>query len=547
MKNSIIRILAFVFLFCSQSAFAVDYTWGNTIPGAQTPAYQNTGFASATGACTEYARYWGAVQNSGQFVGTFYSVTYLNATQFNCFGHKSTAADGTFVGIGLVTRSGAACPVGKTYNSATGSCDFPSCPPGVTQNSAGVCLCPNGMEPDAAGLCNSNPCDPGMVPSQDYVDRISANLPAGNMLVCLPGVAPPRCAPGKVLGEFQGGFICVTAGAGPSSAPGANGTPGAPGAGAGAPGSGAPGKDGAPGAPGANGTNVGAPGGAGGAGGNGSPGASGAPGAAGGAGTPGTSSSPGGPGMPGAPGMAGGVGGNGANGSPGGVGGAGAAGGAGGAPGSGAAGGAGGVGGVGGAGGSDGGAGAGAPGANGAPGAAGKPGADGKPGAPGQPGPPLPDRKDKGPCDLNPSMTICKAASVGGGGCSGKVSNRTFEGDAIQGAILKQLADTDCANNEANPLTTLGNQLTTGADPLSSTLPTKENGETVNFEASFDQSGFLGGGACLADKSFSVMGKTIPLPFSQVCPYLLPLRYALMIAAMMIAFKMVSGSVLRDT
>lgn len=112
--------------------------------------------------------------------------------------------------------------------------------------------------------------------------------------------------------------------------------------------------------------------------------------------------------------------------------------------------------------------------------------------------------------------------------------------------MLKQQRKEYCENTKETAFTELGKQLIAGTDPLSSTLPTKANGVTVDFAANLDQSGFLGGGSCFADKSVSLMGATVSLPFSSVCPYLLPLRYALMIAAMMAAFRMVSGSVLRE-
>ncbi|NMM27831.1 MAG: hypothetical protein HHJ12_11235 [Glaciimonas sp.] len=411
------------------------------------------------------------------------------------------------------------------------------CPPGVSQNSAGVCLCPDGSVPDSAGLCNANPCRPGMGPNQAYADRIAAGLDGGSILICMPTTDVPRCPPAQVLGTVNGNYACLDKGKGSSSSPGSNGTTGSPGSSAGAPGSGSNGHDGSPGAPGANGNNTGAPGGAGGPGGAGSPGASGAPGAPG-VDAPAGSGASGGPGGAGSPG---GNGGNGSNGASGGVGGPGAAGGAGGVGGAAGAGGNGGPGGVGGAG-----DGAGSSGASGAAGANGQPGSAGSAGAPGAPGAPLPDRKPDDLCTLHPQLNVCINSAVNGSGCSGSVSSVSFTGDAIQGAILKQLADDNCANLVASASKDLGNKLIAGSDPMQLQIDVAFTGTTVDLSSqALDQSGFLGGGSCLSDRSISVAGQSIPVSFSQVCSSITPLRYVILACSLIAAYLLVSKSVLQ--
>jgi hypothetical protein len=93
-------------------------------------------------------------------------------------------------------------------------------------------------------------------------------------------------------------------------------------------------------------------------------------------------------------------------------------------------------------------------------------------------------------------------------------------------------------------LNALGTTLTSGADPLANTLPKPSNSTTVQAPSSLDNSGWLGGGSCFADKSFTVLGKTIVMPFSKTCNSLLVLRYALMVVAALVSFKIISGAVL---
>lgn len=151
---------------------------------------------------------------------------------------------------------------------------------------------------------------------------------------------------------------------------------------------------------------------------------------------------------------------------------------------------------------------------------------------------------DKGDdlCKKNPNLNICRNSTV-----SGDCENTTCEGDAITCALLRQQRKEYCENTKENPQTTLGNQLLAGNDPLKSTLPTAANATGVNLgQGALDTSGFMGGGSCFADKSFSVMGQTFVIPFSAVCNILLALRFAIMIIASLVSFRMVSGVIFRE-
>jgi hypothetical protein len=147
-------------------------------------------------------------------------------------------------------------------------------------------------------------------------------------------------------------------------------------------------------------------------------------------------------------------------------------------------------------------------------------------------------------CASHPELTVCINSTVGGGGCSGATANLSFTGDAITGAILRQQRDELCANSQQTNESKLGGQLLSGQDPAGSTLPTPGNGGVIAV-GSLDQSGFLGGsGVCFPDRNFTLMGVTRALPFSQVCPYLLPLRYGIMVVAALASLAVMRKSIL---
>jgi hypothetical protein len=149
-------------------------------------------------------------------------------------------------------------------------------------------------------------------------------------------------------------------------------------------------------------------------------------------------------------------------------------------------------------------------------------------------------------CAQHPELNACKNSSVTGLACAVAADNTACEGDAIQCAILRQQRKEYCENTAANPQQALAQQVIAGNDPLKSTLPSKENAATVNMQ-SFDQSAFLGGGAtCFNDKQVNVMGQVIALPFSEVCDYLLPLRFVMMTIAALVSYRIIAKPVLGD-
>jgi hypothetical protein len=149
-------------------------------------------------------------------------------------------------------------------------------------------------------------------------------------------------------------------------------------------------------------------------------------------------------------------------------------------------------------------------------------------------------------CKANPNLAVCKNSAVTG--TCGEVS---CEGDAIQCALLRTQAERNCRDKEtedaiaASGLYAKGNGAANGNDPDSNSLPSKEKATAVAVPA-FDSSGWLGGGACFPDKTFSVQGKSITLSFVAACQPLLVFRYVLMIISLLISFRMFSGTLLKD-
>jgi len=149
-------------------------------------------------------------------------------------------------------------------------------------------------------------------------------------------------------------------------------------------------------------------------------------------------------------------------------------------------------------------------------------------------------------CKQNPTLAVCRDSSV-----SGACEQTTCTGDAIQCATLQAARAMECkarqdeADVKGSALHQLGQAAATGNDPGKGTLPTPGNGEVIQVSA-LKADGWLGGGSPLKDATFSIQGKSITIPFSKASEYLLALRYALMVVASLISFRMLSGVILRD-
>lgn len=157
-----------------------------------------------------------------------------------------------------------------------------------------------------------------------------------------------------------------------------------------------------------------------------------------------------------------------------------------------------------------------------------------------------PDKPDTDFCRLHPELNICRNSSI-----SGQCGQISCMGDAIQCATLRAAAAMQCAQEKdveavkAMPSKALGDQILAGSDPLKSQIDAAIKGTEVDMsKVTLDQTGFLGGGSCLPDRSFSVMGKSVSVSFSAVCERIQPLRAAVMACAFIVAYLLVSRSVL---
>jgi hypothetical protein len=149
-------------------------------------------------------------------------------------------------------------------------------------------------------------------------------------------------------------------------------------------------------------------------------------------------------------------------------------------------------------------------------------------------------------CKKNPHLTICQNSTI-----SGTCAATSCTGDAITCEIARRVREANCKRQEEIDETKskaaykLGESLLAGTDPNGSALPSPSNATNINLGTSLDQTAFLGGtGSCLADVPFTANGMSFTIPFSNVCPYLLPLRYAMLIIAGFISLRLFGRSIL---
>lgn len=166
-----------------------------------------------------------------------------------------------------------------------------------------------------------------------------------------------------------------------------------------------------------------------------------------------------------------------------------------------------------------------------------------------------PGRTDSNPqddkynlCKQNPTLSICRESSV-----NGTCGQITCTGDAIQCATLRAAALMQCQQQKdiddltASPQKDLGASILSGADPMKTDIDNMLKGsETDLSKPSLDQAGFLGGGSCLANRSFTVLGKPVQVNFTELCSNIQPLRAVIMAVAFLAAYMLVSRSVLQS-
>ncbi len=142
-------------------------------------------------------------------------------------------------------------------------------------------------------------------------------------------------------------------------------------------------------------------------------------------------------------------------------------------------------------------------------------------------------------CDQNPDASICKKSSWGG-----TCGAFACDGDAVQCAIAREMYQRDCTLFETQTsLSTLGNQVASGADPQASQNPALEaNRQTTSLSGSISQDTFLSQGG-LGDQQIVVSPSlTVTLPWSQLNQYLSYMGAIVVAFAMIFAARIVVGA-----
>lgn len=136
-------------------------------------------------------------------------------------------------------------------------------------------------------------------------------------------------------------------------------------------------------------------------------------------------------------------------------------------------------------------------------------------------------------CAQNPGAAECGDKSSFGGSCA---SGFTCTGDPVQCASAKKVHELSCAVTEPSAESALyadSVDLSAGAADLPS--------QSISIgPGSFASGNALGVSACIADRTVTIAGTSVTVPFSDICPYLAHLRLMLLAVAWLMAFRIVS-------
>lgn len=140
-------------------------------------------------------------------------------------------------------------------------------------------------------------------------------------------------------------------------------------------------------------------------------------------------------------------------------------------------------------------------------------------------------------CAQNPNLTICKTSAAGGtGDCTKQPS---CSGDAVQCAILLQSWANGCAGQGSDEQK-LYSTAASGSDAnAASQLQAKAGTLNVDFSQQIDTSDSLGASGCPEDYQWNVLGHTIAVPFSQLCPILDEMQYIVVAFSLIFAASII--------
>lgn len=142
-------------------------------------------------------------------------------------------------------------------------------------------------------------------------------------------------------------------------------------------------------------------------------------------------------------------------------------------------------------------------------------------------------------CEDNPKAQICKEESERQ--WSGDCGGWQCEGDAIDCAAAKAVWEMRCdSKSQDDTISYVADAMTNdGSMPAGLKAQLSEDVEI----GTLDTSGFLGGGSCPADLSFTVVDSTFVLPISDVCPWLEMFGYGILVLAGLVSARIITGVV----
>lgn len=141
-------------------------------------------------------------------------------------------------------------------------------------------------------------------------------------------------------------------------------------------------------------------------------------------------------------------------------------------------------------------------------------------------------------CVKSPGAKECQGekGSSFSGDCAAGFS---YEGDAIQGALAREVHKQNCIVNAESDESALYATEKAKTGDQTGDLP---GNQTVTVgSADFDSSDAIGGAACITNKTVVVWGKSVVLPFSDVCPALGYLKAILLAVSWLSAARIVIG------
>lgn len=142
-------------------------------------------------------------------------------------------------------------------------------------------------------------------------------------------------------------------------------------------------------------------------------------------------------------------------------------------------------------------------------------------------------------CTKNPKLPECGQSGDGGSSFGGSCEvDFVCDGDGLMCAMAKEQYKRNC---ELFVNKTPESDAYETAKGLDKEKPVMEPTDVTISSASFNTSNALGGGAgCIADKTVTVAGKSVAIPFSMICQYLEHLGSVLMMVSFLMAIRIVS-------